>query len=120
MGSGASDPAMLHQQEFLPLLHLKFDIKPSKQGSRVMLLQQYPSGLACVFAVALSAAALATDGLGVEPYRLKLEAPIETWDEAIPLGNGLTGGLLNVETDATKAVDGIAAHIEANRKKLGI
>jgi carbon-monoxide dehydrogenase catalytic subunit len=33
---------------------------------------------------------------------------------------GLTGGLLNVETDAVKAVDGIAAHIEANRKKLGI
>ncbi len=25
---------------------------------------------------------------------LKLEAPIKTWDEAIPLGNGLTGGLL--------------------------
>ena len=33
---------------------------------------------------------------------------------------GLTGGILNVETDAVKAVDGIAAHIEANRKKLGI
>ncbi len=33
---------------------------------------------------------------------------------------GLTGGMLNVETDAVKAVDGIAAHIEANRKKLGI
>ncbi len=32
----------------------------------------------------------------------------------------VTGGLLNVETDAVKAVDGIAAHIEANRKKLGI
>jgi hypothetical protein len=25
---------------------------------------------------------------------LRLKAPIETWDEAIPLGNGLTGGLL--------------------------
>jgi len=25
---------------------------------------------------------------------LKLEAPITTWDEAIPLGNGLMGGLL--------------------------
>jgi carbon-monoxide dehydrogenase catalytic subunit len=33
---------------------------------------------------------------------------------------GVTGGLLNVETDAIKAVDGILAHIEANRKKLGI
>jgi carbon-monoxide dehydrogenase catalytic subunit len=32
----------------------------------------------------------------------------------------VTGGLLNVETDAAKAVDGILAHIEANRKKLGI
>ena len=25
---------------------------------------------------------------------LKLEAPIDRWDEAVPLGNGLTGGLL--------------------------
>ncbi len=33
---------------------------------------------------------------------------------------GITGGLLNVETDAVRAVDGIQAHIEANRKKLGI
>jgi len=32
----------------------------------------------------------------------------------------VTGGLLNVETDAVKAVDAIQAHIEANRKKLGI
>jgi len=32
----------------------------------------------------------------------------------------VTGGLMNVETDAVKAVDGILAHIEANRKKLGI
>ena len=50
--------------------------------------------LTCVFAVALSVAALAVDGLGAEPYRLQLAAPIETWDEAVPLGNGLTGGLL--------------------------
>src|SRR5579872_467863 len=27
-------------------------------------------------------------------YNLVLKAPINTWDEAIPLGNGLTGGLL--------------------------
>ncbi len=32
----------------------------------------------------------------------------------------ITGGLLNVEKDALKAVDGIADHIEAKRKKLGI
>jgi len=25
---------------------------------------------------------------------LKLTAPIKTWDEAVPLGNGLLGGLL--------------------------
>jgi len=27
-------------------------------------------------------------------FQLKLQAPIDKWDEAIPLGNGLTGGLL--------------------------
>ena len=32
----------------------------------------------------------------------------------------VTGGVLNVEKDPVKAVDGIMAHIEANRKKLGI
>jgi hydroxylamine reductase (hybrid-cluster protein) len=32
----------------------------------------------------------------------------------------VTGGILNVETDAVKAVDGIAAAIEARRRKLGI
>jgi len=33
---------------------------------------------------------------------------------------GVTGGLLSVEKDAVKAAEGIAAHIEAKRKKLGI
>jgi carbon-monoxide dehydrogenase catalytic subunit len=32
----------------------------------------------------------------------------------------VTGGQLNVETDAVKAVDRIVAHIEAKRKKLGL
>jgi carbon-monoxide dehydrogenase catalytic subunit len=32
----------------------------------------------------------------------------------------VTGGLLSVEKDAAKAADGILAHIEANRKRLGI
>jgi carbon-monoxide dehydrogenase catalytic subunit len=32
----------------------------------------------------------------------------------------LTGGILNVETDPVRAADAILAHIEANRKKLGI
>ena len=27
-------------------------------------------------------------------FELKLQAPITTWDEAIPLGNGMLGGLL--------------------------
>jgi len=33
---------------------------------------------------------------------------------------GITGGLLSVEKDAVKAVDGIAAAIEERRKRLGI
>ena len=33
---------------------------------------------------------------------------------------GVTGGVMNVETDAVKAVDGMLAHIESKRKKLGI
>jgi carbon-monoxide dehydrogenase catalytic subunit len=33
---------------------------------------------------------------------------------------GVTGGKMNVDTDAVKAVDGILSHIEAKRKKLGI
>jgi hydroxylamine reductase (hybrid-cluster protein) len=32
----------------------------------------------------------------------------------------VTGSILNVEKDAIKAMEGIAAHIEAKRKKLGI
>jgi carbon-monoxide dehydrogenase catalytic subunit len=32
----------------------------------------------------------------------------------------VTGGIMNVEQDPVKAVDGIMAHIEANRKKLNI
>jgi alpha-L-fucosidase 2 len=41
---------------------------------------------------------LTTFCLGEEPssdaMRMRLDAPITTWDEAIPLGNGLLGGLL--------------------------
>ena len=29
-----------------------------------------------------------------EPFQLTLSAPIDRWDEAVPLGNGLLGGLL--------------------------
>lgn len=31
---------------------------------------------------------------GPRPAEMRLAAPISTWDEAVPLGNGLTGGLL--------------------------
>jgi alpha-L-fucosidase 2 len=41
-----------------------------------------------------SSLAGADTSVSVDPYALNLKAPIETWDEAIPLGNGLTGGLL--------------------------
>jgi alpha-L-fucosidase 2 len=33
-------------------------------------------------------------GQANDPMRLVLSAPIATWDEAVPLGNGLAGGLL--------------------------
>ena len=36
----------------------------------------------------------ATVASAADPYQMVLEAPIKTWDEAVPLGNGLTGGLL--------------------------
>jgi len=32
----------------------------------------------------------------------------------------VTGGILNVEKDAIKVMEGIAAHIEAKHRKLGI
>jgi carbon-monoxide dehydrogenase catalytic subunit len=32
----------------------------------------------------------------------------------------VTGGIMNVEKDPVKAAEAILAHIEANRKKLGI
>ncbi|MEN8151802.1 MAG: glycoside hydrolase N-terminal domain-containing protein, partial [Planctomycetota bacterium] len=40
----------------------------------------------------LAAASTRSEAAGPEP--LRLAAPIETWDEGVPLGNGLTGGLL--------------------------
>jgi alpha-L-fucosidase 2 len=44
--------------------------------------------LACVLPV------LASPGPPGASLNLKLEAPISNWDEAVPLGNGLLGGLL--------------------------
>jgi alpha-L-fucosidase 2 len=50
--------------------------------------------LAAYLPLSLGAAGLPGAGLN-----LKLRAPITTWDEAIPLGNGLLGGLLWGETN---------------------
>lgn len=49
-----------------------------------------------IFSVFLAAAlaAILPASAAPEPMRLTLAAPIEKWDEAIPLGNGLLGGLL--------------------------
>jgi alpha-L-fucosidase 2 len=44
--------------------------------------------------VVLSSVALAIAGLPDASLNLKLQAPIATWDEALPLGNGILGGLL--------------------------
>lgn len=50
---------------------------------------------ALVFAVFAILHAAAGWGQVADPaYRLDLAAPIATWDEAVPLGNGITGGLL--------------------------
>lgn len=35
-------------------------------------------------------------------YNLVLKAPVSTWDEALPLGNGLMGGLLWGENNTIK------------------
>ena len=50
--------------------------------------------LCLAVAWALSARAADSPNHEVDPMGLQLEGPIETWDEAIPLGNGMTGGLL--------------------------
>ena len=44
--------------------------------------------------LATALAAILPASAAPEPMRLTLAAPIEKWDEAIPLGNGLLGGLL--------------------------
>ena len=53
-------------------------------------LWPWQAAAAGVLLAGLSAAA-ATPG---EELNLRLAAPITTWDEALPLGNGLLGGLL--------------------------
>ncbi|MBI5835323.1 MAG: glycoside hydrolase N-terminal domain-containing protein, partial [Armatimonadetes bacterium] len=44
--------------------------------------------------LALCLAAATADRLPSSDLNLRLSAPITTWDEAVPLGNGLLGGLL--------------------------
>lgn len=59
-------------------------------------MNQVPAGLL----LSLLAIALACGGAAARPplpgreLNLELKAPISTWDEAVPLGNGLLGGLL--------------------------
>ena len=52
-----------------------------------------------VLLAALAFASSAAAGLPDESLNVKLTAPIRTWDEAVPLGNGLLGGLLWGETN---------------------
>ncbi len=50
--------------------------------------------MAAAAVVLCAALATGAEPFTREPFALHLAAPIKTWDEAIPLGNGLTGGLL--------------------------
>src|SRR5450759_2741070 len=58
-----------------------FALKLSVIGQSILLAAALP--------LAVPAASLPDASLN-----LKLQAPIKTWDEAIPLGNGLLGGLV--------------------------
>jgi alpha-L-fucosidase 2 len=64
-----------------------------------------PRLIQCVAGTAAASAATAATPLacGAPPpapdLNLRLEAPVRTWDEGIPLGNGLLGGLLWGEAD---------------------
>ena len=48
----------------------------------------------CFFLAAALPLSLPAASLPAASLNLKLQAPIKTWDEAIPLGNGLLGGLV--------------------------
>lgn len=54
----------------------------------------HPQKLTVVLAAALLLATVLPATTPDASMNLKLSAPIKTWDEAIPLGNGLLGGLL--------------------------
>jgi len=53
-----------------------------------------PSTLATLLLAGASVALASDSRLPGDELDLELSAPIDTWDEAIPLGNGLMGGLL--------------------------
>jgi len=53
-----------------------------------------PLILASFSALAMLPLHAGTDSVSPPPKTLHLKAPIRTWDEALPLGNGLLGGLL--------------------------
>jgi alpha-L-fucosidase 2 len=53
-----------------------------------------PAALFFLLSATLTAAVSAEDRLPGPELDLKLQAPIRTWDEALPLGGGLLGGLL--------------------------
>ena len=56
-------------------------------------------GYLFLFACLTFAASDSPAGLPGESLNVKLTAPIRTWDESVPLGNGLLGGLLWGETN---------------------
>ncbi|NQT88680.1 glycoside hydrolase N-terminal domain-containing protein, partial [bacterium] len=57
------------------------------------VMSAFVAALACTVVAAIAHAEPTPQPPGQE-LNLKLAAPIKTWDEAIPLGNGLLGGLL--------------------------
>lgn len=59
----------------------------------------YSHSFLFLFAYLTFAASNAAAGPPDESLNVKLAAPIRTWDEAVPLGNGLLGGLLWGETN---------------------
>jgi alpha-L-fucosidase 2 len=59
----------------------------------------FSHGFLFLFACLAFSTSDAAAGLPDTSLNVKLTAPIRTWDEAVPLGNGLLGGLLWGETN---------------------
>lgn len=58
------------------------------------MARKHTHTFACCIGLALAAPGLAAEPFPPAEQNLRLSAPIRTWDEALPLGNGLLGGLL--------------------------